>query len=125
MGGMRKDRARELRKNPTDAERALWKHLRLRQIGGHKFRRLQVIGEYIADFVYFEKRLIVEVDGGRHSQESSYDVERDKWLSEQGFCVLRFWNSQVLQETEAVGEAIRQALTSSPPPVSSPARGEA
>jgi very-short-patch-repair endonuclease len=123
-GGMRKDRARELRKNPTDAERALWKHLRLRQIGGHKFRRQQVIGKYIADFVCFEKRLIVGVDGGQHSQEPSYDVERDKWLPEQGFCVLRFWNNQVFQETEAVREAIRQALTNSPPPVSSPARGE-
>jgi very-short-patch-repair endonuclease len=124
MGGMRKDRARELRKNPTDAERALWKHFRLRQIGGHKFRRQQVIGKYIADSVCFEKRLIVEVDGGQHSKEYSYDVERDKWLSEQEFCVLRFWNNQVLQETEAVREAIRQALSNFPPPVSSPARGE-
>jgi len=121
---MRKDRARELRKNPTDAERALWKHLRLRQAGGHKFRRQQIIGQYIVDFVCFERRLIIKVDGGQHSEESAYDRERDKWLAEQGFHVLRFWNNQVLKEMETVREVIEKALTNNPPPVSSPARGE-
>jgi len=121
---MRKDRARELRRNPTDAERALWKHLRLRQVEGNKFRRQQIIGQYIVDFVCLEKRLIIEVDGGQHSEESAYDRQRDKWLAEQGFYVLRFWDNQVLQEMDAVREAIQEALTSNPPPVSSPARGE-
>jgi very-short-patch-repair endonuclease len=121
---MRKDRARELRKNPTDAERALWKHLRLRQARGHKFRRQQIIGQYVVDFVCFERRLIIEVDGGQHSEESAYDRERDKWLAEQGFHVLRFWNNQVLKEMEAVREVIEKALTNNPPPVSSPARRE-
>jgi len=120
---MRKERARELRKNSTDAEKALWKHLRLRQVGGNKFRNQQIIGQYIADFVCLEKCLIIEVDGGQHSEESAHDRGRDKWLAEQGFRVLRFWNNQVLQETEAVKETIQQALTSTPPPVSSPARG--
>jgi very-short-patch-repair endonuclease len=114
MGGMRKDRARELRRNPTDAEKTLWKHLRLRQSGGHKFRRQQIIGKYIVDFVCLERRLIIEVDGGQHSEESAYDRERDKWLGEQGFHVLRFWDNQVLQETDAVREAIQQVLTSPP-----------
>ena len=123
-GGMRRDRARELRKNPTDAERTLWKHLRLRQAGGHKFRRQQIIGQYIVDFVCLEKRLIIEVDGGQHSEESAYDRQRDKWLAEQGFYVLRFWDNQILQEMDAVRQAIQKALTSNPPPVSSPARGE-
>ncbi len=121
---MQKDRARELRKNPTDVERTLWKNLRLRQTGGHKFRRQQIIGQYIVDFVCLEKRVIIEVDGGQHSEKSAYDRERDKWLAEQGFRVLRFWNNQVLQETETVREAIQRALTNNPPPVSSPARGE-
>jgi len=121
---MRKDRARELRKNPTDAEKALWRYLRLRQSGGHKFRRQQIIGQYIVDFVCLERRLIVEVDGGQHSEELAYDRERDKWLEEQGFHVLRFWNNQVLQETGVVKEVIQKALTTNPPPVSSPARGE-
>jgi very-short-patch-repair endonuclease len=124
MGGMRKERARELRKNPTEAEKALWKHLRLRQIGGHKFRRQQIFGQYIVDFVCLERRLIIEVDGGQHSKELAYDRERDKWLAEQGFHVLKFWNNQVLQETETVKEVIQKALTDNPPPVSSPARGE-
>jgi len=111
---MRKDRARELRKNPTDAEKALWKHLRLRQAGGHKFRRQQIIGQYILDFVCLERRLIIEVDGGQHSEESAYDHERDKWLAERGFHVLRFWNNQVLKEMETVREVIQQALTNPP-----------
>jgi very-short-patch-repair endonuclease len=123
MGGMRKDRARELRKSLTEAERALWKHLRLRQAGGHKFRRQQILGQYIVDFVCLERRLIIEVDGGQHSEESGYDRERDKWLAGQGFYVLRLWNDQVLKEMETVREVIQQALTNNPPPVSSPARG--
>jgi very-short-patch-repair endonuclease len=121
---MGKDRARELRKYPTDAERTLWKHLRLRQVEGNKFRRQQIIGQYIVDFVCLERRLIIEADGGQHLEKSAYDCERDKWLTEKGFHVLRFWNNQVLQEMDAVREAIQQALTSNPPPVSSPARGE-
>jgi very-short-patch-repair endonuclease len=69
MGGMDKIKARELRKNLTEAERTLWRHLRLRQFDGNKFRRQQPIGKYIVDFVWFEKKLIVEVDGGQHSEQ--------------------------------------------------------
>ncbi len=64
MGGMDKVKARELRKNLTEAQRTLWRYLRLRQCDGNKFRRQQPIGKYIVDFVCFEKKLIVEVDGG-------------------------------------------------------------
>jgi very-short-patch-repair endonuclease len=110
MGGMNKDRARELRKNLTEAEHMLWRHLRLRQLGGCKFRRQQPIGKYIVDFVCFEKRLIVEVDGGQHSGNINYDSERDAWLEEQGFSVLRFWDNQVLKEMEAVEEVIMGTL---------------
>jgi very-short-patch-repair endonuclease len=61
--------------------------------------------------VCLEKRLIVEVDGGQHNSQHSYDERRDAWLEQQGFCVLRFWNNEIVQNTEAVKEVIWQALT--------------
>ena len=109
-------RARELRNNPTEAERSLWQHLRLCQLGGHKFRRQQSLGPDIVDFVCLEKRLIIEVDGGQHSEQKAYDAERNAWLEEQGFRVLRFWNHEVLQEIEAVKEVIVRALSCFEPP---------
>jgi adenine-specific DNA-methyltransferase len=112
---MQKTRARELRKNMTEAERILWKHLRLRQFAGHKFRRQQPIGQYIVDFVCFEKRLIIEVDGSQHSEPNLTDMGRTEWLQAEGFRVLRFWNNQVLAETEAVKEKISETLTGQPP----------
>jgi very-short-patch-repair endonuclease len=113
---MDRSRAKELRNNPTDAERILWRHLRLRQLGGYKFRRQQPLGEFIVDFVCLEKRLVVEVDGGQHSSKVAYDAQRTKWLERQGFRVLRFWNYEILQNIGAVKEAIWQALTSINPP---------
>ncbi len=109
-GGVTTARARELRKNPTQAESVLWKHLRYRQLDGHKFRRQVSIGPYIADFVSLENRLIIEVDGGHHPDQEIYDAERTIWLQSQGFRVLRFWNNQVLQDIEGVKEAILKAL---------------
>jgi very-short-patch-repair endonuclease len=108
---MDRSRAKELRNNPTEAERILWQHLRLRQLGGYKFRRQQPLGNYIVDFVCLEKRLIIEVDGGQHSTQAAYDQQRNTWLEAQGFRVLRFWNNEILQNTEAVKELIWQALT--------------
>lgn len=118
-------KARELRKNPTEAEKVLWRHLRLRQIVGQKFRRQQPIGPYIVDFVCNEKKLIVEIDGGQHAEPSVYDhdVKRTAWLETQGFHVLRFWNHQVLKETDAVKEVISNSLLL-PPPTPSPTRRE-
>ena len=110
MGGMDRGKARTLRNNPTDAERLLWQHLRLRQIGGYKFRRQQILGPYIADFVCLEKRLIVEVDGGQHSEQVGYDARRSRWLEAQGFRVLRFWDHEVLRDIEAVKEVIARAV---------------
>jgi len=107
---MDKGKVRELRKNLTEAERLLWKNIRLRQIAGYKFRRQQPIGEYIVDFLCFEKRLIVEVEGGQHAEEMAYDSKRDEWLSSQGFSILRFWNHQVLKEIEAIKEMIHKSL---------------
>ena len=99
-----------LRNRMTDAERLLWKHLRGRQVSGCKFRRQHPFMDYVLDFVCLEKGLIVEVDGGQH-QGSEKDVLRDQRLREAGFRVLRFWNNQVLQETQAVVEVIFAALT--------------
>ena len=113
---MRTARARELRNNPTKAERTSWKHLRLRQLGGYKFRRQQPLGPYIVDLICLEKRLIIEVDGGQHSEQKAYDAERNVWLEEQGFRVLRFCNHEVLQEIEAVKEVIVRALSCFEPP---------
>ncbi len=108
---MSTQRARALRKNPTEAERALWKHLRMRQLEGHKFRRQQPLGRYIVDFVCLEKKLIVEVDGGQHSELVVSDSTRTAWLEAQGFRVLRFWNHDVLRDIEVVKEVIRGALS--------------
>ena len=110
MGGMRIVKARDLRKDLTIAERTLWKHLRLRQLIGHKFRRQSPIGPYIVDFVCFEKGLIIELDGGQHSEQQGYDSERTTWLESQGFRVIRFWNDRVVREIEGVKELILEAL---------------
>jgi len=73
-GGMDRIKPRQLRKNMTDVEHALWRHLRLRQFSGYKFRRQQPIVKYIVDFVCFEKKLIIEVDGSQHSEQADYDL---------------------------------------------------
>jgi|CXWL01.1.fsa_nt_gi very-short-patch-repair endonuclease/succinate dehydrogenase flavin-adding protein (antitoxin of CptAB toxin-antitoxin module) len=105
--------AKQLRSNMTDAEKLLWHHLRGHRFQGVKFKRQQPLGNYIVDFVSFEKKIVIEVDGGQHF-ESESDNRRDDWLKEQGFHVLRFWNNEVLGETESVLEKILQVLTPSP-----------
>ena len=80
----------------------MWKHLCQRQLNGLKFRRQQPIGNYIVDFACFEKRIVVEVDGGQHQEEKGKDIERDKWLQSQGFQILRFWDDEVLKNIEGV-----------------------
>lgn len=104
--------ARRLRQTQTEAERALWARLRNRRLKGVKFRRQQPIGRYIVDFVSFEKRTVVEIDGGQHDQTgvSNKDEERTAWLIGEGYRVLRFWNNEVLKNMEGVLEAIRVVL---------------
>ena len=82
----------------------------MRQINGYKFRPQQPIGPYIVDFVNFERRVIIELDGGQHSQQMVYDSKRTAWLEAQGYRVLRFWNNQVLQEIEAIKAIISKVL---------------
>lgn len=98
-----RDRARQLRREGTDAERKLWSRLRNNGLG-FKFRRQHQIGPFIVDFFSLEARLIVEVDGGQHhdSSEQRADEERTRYLEGRGFTVVRFWNDEVLRDTEAV-----------------------
>jgi very-short-patch-repair endonuclease len=98
----------------TDAEHALWRILRNRQFVQTKFRRQVPIGPYIADFVCYQARLIIEADGGQHS-ESRHDAVRDAWFAAQGFRVLRFWNNDILQNPEGVATAITMALSEREP----------
>ncbi|OGP75878.1 MAG: hypothetical protein A2V86_05740 [Deltaproteobacteria bacterium RBG_16_49_23] len=95
-----------LRKNMSNAEQALWNVLRGRQVSGLKFRRQHPLGDYILDFVCLEYKLVIEVDGGQHVQQAGYDENRTRELQVAGFCVLRFWNNEVLNEIESVKEKI-------------------
>ena len=105
-----RDRARSMRNNPTDAEYRLWYHLRFRQLDNVKFRRQSPIGVYIVDFVSFERKIVIELDGGQHTEQKSYDDQRTQWLRSQGFRVFRFWNHEVLEDTDSVLEVIWRAL---------------
>ncbi|HEV7880673.1 endonuclease domain-containing protein [Bradyrhizobium sp.] len=106
-------RSRQLRANQTDAETKLWNQLRNRQIHGHKFVRQQPIGRYICDFVCREKLIVIEVDGGQHS-ESARDEVRDRYLYAQGYRVMRFWNNDVLSNIEGVLAVIDERLREIP-----------
>ena len=100
--------AKKLRKNSTRAETILWNKLRSKQLEGSKFRRQQPIGKYIVDFVSFERKVIVELDGGQHANQQIKDRMRDKRLIEDGYTVLRFWNNDVLENIDGVLEIMRR-----------------
>ena len=117
------DRARELRRNQTDAEAQLWRHIRDRRLVGFKFRRQCPVGCYIVDFLCIEHRLVVEVDGGQHGERRAYDEQRSAALRSLGFRVLRYWNDDVLLRTDAVLQDLVTVLTA-PHPSPLPARGE-
>jgi len=116
--------AKALRQKSTDAERLLWQRLKARQLDGLKFRRQEQIGRFIADFVCYEKGIIVEADGGQHAVERIKDEERTLWLNAQGFRVVRFWNHEILTNIEGVMESIRQHCLAAPLPGPLPQRGE-
>ena len=117
------ERARKLRKESTDAETRLWLHLRAHRYGGYKFKRQQPIGSYIVDFACFDARLVIEIDGGQHADAARSDSIRDAWLAREGFRILRFWNNEVLENTEGVMQEILLSLQA-PSPQPSPTRGE-
>jgi len=117
--------ARELRAASTDAERRLWYYLRDRRLSGYRFRRQAPIGRFVVDFVCVRARLIVELDGGQHADHLLEDLERTQWLARSGYRVIRFWNHEVLQRTEAVLESILEALIQAcPHPDPLPQAGE-
>ena len=107
--------AKKLRKNMTDTEKFLWKHLRREQLSGYKFRKQAPIGRFIVDFVCLEKRLVIEIDGGQHATMREKDRKKDHWLKEEGYRVLRFWNNDVLQNINAVLEIILKDCQGHPP----------
>jgi adenine-specific DNA-methyltransferase len=104
--------ARKLRREQTDVERKLWFALRGRRFHGFKFRRQQPIGPYVVDFVSFEAKLVIELDGGQHglSENESADRERSKRLEADGFRVIRFWNSELIENFDGVLDCIAVAL---------------
>jgi very-short-patch-repair endonuclease len=105
-----KTKRARIRSDMTDAERKLWSILRNRKLSGHKFRRQVPIGPYVADFLCFEARLIVEADGRQHAEAAS-DAKRDAWLGEQGFTVIRFWNNDIFENPEGVLSRLSDTLS--------------
>jgi len=106
--------ARQLRRDSTDPERALWNVLRNRQLAGYKFRRQTPIGPFFVDFVCMERRLVIEVDGSHHERQAQYDQDRTEALESEGFRVKRFWNSEIENDLEAVLDSILIALEQGP-----------
>jgi very-short-patch-repair endonuclease len=104
--------ARTLRRNQSDAEEKLWLNLWRRSLNNIKFRRQQPIGNYIVDFISFEKKLIIEIDGGQHNESpgKQKDSQRTIWLESKGYRVLRFWNNEVLENLDGVLEKIKELL---------------
>ncbi|MFT3742171.1 MAG: DUF559 domain-containing protein [Gammaproteobacteria bacterium] len=99
-----------LRKNQTEAELRLWKHLRDRRFQNFKFRRQQILQGYIVDFVCLKRKLIIELDGSQHLEQVVYDIERSKKLEKEGFRVLRFWDNDMLKNSEKVLDVIYHEL---------------
>jgi very-short-patch-repair endonuclease len=112
--------ARAMRSGMTDAEQRLWYHLRGRRLDGFKFRRQVVIEPYIADFACLEAKLIVEADGGQHGSQMTADEVRTQYLESLGYRVLRFWNHDILTDTERVLGEIHRSLIDPPHPNPSP-----
>ena len=99
-------RARKLRRQSTEVEKILWSHVRNRNLIGLKFKRQFPIGEYIVDFIFIEKRLIIKIDGSQQMSNQSYDEKRTKYLNWRGYKVIRFWNNEITHKINAVIEKI-------------------
>ena len=108
--------ARQLRGTLTDAESLLWYRLRAGRLDGWKFRRQVPLGSYVVDFICQGAALVIEIDGGQHAERIQHDAERTRWLQDRGYRVLRFWNTDVMENLEGVLQAIYDALPPSPRP---------
>ncbi len=120
---MADERARNLRKNPTEAEKRLWRYLRSLKGEGFHFRRQVPLGRYIVDLCCHSAKLVIEADGGQHADEQAYDAERTAWLQSQGYRVLRFWNNEIFENIDGVTQTVLAALKSTPTPTP-PHKGE-
>ena len=113
-------KAQTLRESQTNAEGLLWHYLRDKQLAGYKFRRQQPIGPYIVDFACMPKKLLIELDGGQHAEQHTYDKKRDEFLRGKRYKILRFWNNDVFENCFGVLESIRAAVQDPPPQQSAP-----
>ncbi|MBX3484322.1 endonuclease domain-containing protein [Phenylobacterium sp.] len=114
--GPRIRRARELRRGDTDAEARLWNALRARRLGGWRWKRQVPWGPFFLDFLCVEAGLVVELDGGHHSEQAGYDARRTAYIERSGLRVIRFWNHQVLEGRSDVCDAILHACGGEAPP---------
>jgi very-short-patch-repair endonuclease len=106
--------ARQMRRTPTAAEKKLWHHLHRISLSGSHFRRQVQLGRYIVDFVSHRACVVIEVDGGQHS-ENLADAFRTRFIESQGYRVLRFWNNDVLNNIDGVLEVIQNAVSEARP----------
>jgi len=119
------NRARALRQGQTPPEHQLWQCLRAKRFEEFKFRRQHPIGHYIADFICFDPRVIIELDGGQHAASKARDLKRDDWFKSQGFRVIRIWNNQWSATRQDVLQLIWNELHKHPlSPSPSPTSGE-
>lgn len=109
-------RSRALRRNATDAEKALWRALKNIPVYGSHFRRQVPIGPYVADFACLKARLLIELDDGHHSEDdvAAHDERRTRWLESEGYHVIRFWNAELIENLPGVLDTIYAGLYGSP-----------
>jgi very-short-patch-repair endonuclease len=117
------DVAKRLRHEMTDAERVLWREVRAHRFASFKFKRQEPLGLYVVDFVCYQAKLIVELDGGHHAEQQEPDAERTRWLESRGFRVVRFWNNDVLTNIAGVMQEIEKELNTTSPPLPGPLTG--
>ncbi len=116
------NRAKRLRREMSDEERILWMLLRDRRFADFKFRRQVPLGDYVVDFVCFESKLVLELDGSQHAEpeQAQFDAKRTQYLEAAGFRVARIWCGDLFKDREGATELIWNALTLSPNPSSAP-----
>jgi very-short-patch-repair endonuclease len=109
-----------MRHEAAPAEQKLWRCLRDRQLGGFKFKRQHRIGPFIADFYCAEYKLVLESDGSSHLDRAAYDLRRTAWMTEQGYRVVRYANTDIHDHLESVLEDILREIESESAPGASP-----